>query len=130
MGKTDTTSQVTRPRHVAFAQRGDASPQPIGDLLGLTCTREERTAGFVERMLPAGDSYHQLLEATGPGAVSRFADRRGPALHHLAEEVSDIDEAVSDSRGRGVRMVDDVPGPGAWEPGSPSSIRRVPWSAG
>jgi methylmalonyl-CoA epimerase len=103
---------VTRLHHVAFAHRGDGPPQLIGDLLGLTCTHEERTAGFVERMLPAGDSYLQLLEATGPGTVSRFVDRRGPALHHLAVEVSNIDEAVSDLRGRGVRMVDDVPRPG------------------
>jgi methylmalonyl-CoA epimerase len=108
----DRTWHVTRLHHVAFAHSGDGPPQVIGDLLGLACTHEERAAGFVERMLPAGDSYLQLLEARGPGTVARFVGRRGPALHHVAMEVSDIDEAVSDLRRRGVRMVDEAPRPG------------------
>jgi methylmalonyl-CoA epimerase len=108
----DRTWHVTRLHHVAFAHPEDGTPQAIGDLLGLPCTHEEHAAGFVERMLPAGDSYLQLLEARGPGPVARFVDRRGPALHHVAMEVSDIDEAVSDLRRRGVRMVDETPRPG------------------
>jgi methylmalonyl-CoA/ethylmalonyl-CoA epimerase len=112
VAQTDSTWQVTRLHHVAFAHRGDGPPQIIGDLLGLVCTHEEHAAGFVERMLPAGESYLQLLEATGPGTVARFLDRRGPGLHHVAVEVSDIDEAVSDLRMRGVRMVDETPRPG------------------
>ena len=112
LGKMDRTWQVTRVHHVAFAHSGDGPPQVIGDLLGLACVHEEHAAGFVERMLPAGDSYLQLLEATGPGTVGPFVDRRGPALHHVAMEVSDIDEAVSDLRRRGVRMVDEAPRPG------------------
>jgi len=110
--KTDSTWRVTRLHHVAFAHRGDGPPQLIADLLGLVCVHEEHATGFVERMLPAGESYLQLLEATGPGTVARFLDRRGPGLHHVAVEVSDIDEAVSDLRLRGVRMVDETPRPG------------------
>jgi methylmalonyl-CoA/ethylmalonyl-CoA epimerase len=112
VGKTDSTWQVPRLHHVAFAHRGDGPLQLIGDLLGLACVHEEHAAGFVERMLPAGESYLQLLEATRPGAVARFLDRRGPGLHHVAVEVSDIDKAVSDLRVRRVRMVDEEPRPG------------------
>jgi len=112
VGKTGSTWRVTRLHHVAFAHEGDRAPQLIGGLLGLACTHEEHGPGFVERMLPAGDSFLQLLEPTGPGTVARFVDQRGPALHHVAVEVSDIDEAVSDLHERGVRMVDDAPRPG------------------
>ncbi len=112
MAETGSTWQVIRLHHVAFAHWGDGPPHVIGDLLGLACTHAEQAPGFVERMLPAGDSYLQLLEATGPGTVARFLNRRGPALHHVAMEVSDIDEAVSDLRRRGVRMVDETPRPG------------------
>jgi methylmalonyl-CoA epimerase len=108
----DRTWQVTRLHHVAFAHSGEGPPQIISDLLGLGCVHQEHAEGFVERMLPAGDSYLQLLEATGPGTVARFVGRRGPALHHVAMEVSDIDEAVSDLHRRGVRMVDETPRPG------------------
>ena len=112
MGDPDRTWRVTRLHHVAFAHLGDDLPRRFADLLGLPCVAEERADGFVERMLPAGDSFVQLLEATGPGVVGRFLDRRGPGLHHIAVEVSDIDEAVADLLARGVRMVDKAPRPG------------------
>lgn len=84
----------------------------FSELLGLPCAHEEAAAGFTERMLPAGDGYVQFLEATGPGVVERFLGQRGPGLHHVAFEVSDLGEAVSDLRGRGVRLVDEAPRPG------------------
>lgn len=112
MRKRDNTWQVTGLHHVAFAHWGDEPPQAIGDLFGLVCTHEEHAVGFAERMLPAGESYLQLLEATGPGTVARFLERRGPGLHHVALEVSDLDEAVSDLHRRRVRMVGEAPRPG------------------
>jgi methylmalonyl-CoA/ethylmalonyl-CoA epimerase len=104
--------QVTGLHHVAFAHDGDRAPSLLAELLGLPCVHLEFTDGFVERMLPVGNAYLQLLEATGPGIIKRFIERRGPALHHVALEVSDLDEAVSDLRERGVRMVGEAPRPG------------------
>ena len=112
MGEPERTWRVTRLHHVAFAHEGDDAPGQLADLLGLPCVAQERADGFVERMLPAGDSFVQLLEATGPGVVERFLERRGPGLHHIALEVSDLDEAVADLLGRGIRMVDHAPRPG------------------
>jgi methylmalonyl-CoA epimerase len=106
--------RVTGLHHVAFAHDGAGADVPgaLGDLLGLSCTHLESAAGFTERMLPVGNGYLQLLEATGPGIISSFIERRGAGLHHVAFEVPDLDEAVSDLHGRGVRMVDDAPRPG------------------
>ena len=112
MGEPGRAWRVTRLHHVAFAHWGDHAPGQLADLLGLPCVAEEHADGFVERMLPAGDSFVQLLEATGPGVVGRFLERRGPGLHHIALEVSDLDEAVADLIERGVRMVDHTPRPG------------------
>lgn len=104
--------RVTRLHHVAFAHRADDTPRLFADLLGVQCAGEEPAEGFVERMLPIGESHLQLLEATGPGVVGRFLERRGPGLHHIALEVSDLDEAVADLLRREVRMVDEAPRPG------------------
>jgi methylmalonyl-CoA/ethylmalonyl-CoA epimerase len=104
--------RVIRLHHVAFAHEGDDVPGVLTGLLGLPCVHEEVAAGFIERMIPAGEAYLQLLEATGPGVIERFVGRRGPGLHHAAFAVSDIDEAVADLRSRGVRMVDEIPRPG------------------
>jgi len=114
VAEPDRTWRVIRLHHVAFAHVGTGAPQLLEELLGLPCAHEEAAEGFVERMLPAGDAYVQLLEATGPGVVERFLGRRGPGLHHVAFEVSDLGDAVSDLRDRGVRMVDDAPRPGGW----------------
>jgi methylmalonyl-CoA/ethylmalonyl-CoA epimerase len=100
--------------HVGFAHHGDGQqPRLLGDLLGLAAMHEESADGFVERMMPAGDAYVQLLEATGPGYIEDFLRQRGrPGLHHVAFQVTDLDAAVADLRGRGVRLVDPAPRPG------------------
>ena len=125
--KPVTTWRVTRLHHVAFAHRTDSTPALLADLLGVPCASTEDAEGFVERMLPVGDSNLQLLEATGPGVVDRFLERRGPGLHHIAVEVSDLEAAIADLLSRGVRMVDRAPRPG----GMGTSIAFIhPASAG
>lgn len=109
---TDRNWHVTRLHHVAFAHEDPTAPDILSSLLGLRCEHEIPADGFTERMLAAGPSYVQLLEATGPSVVERFLQRRGPGLHHVAFEVTDIQEAVNDLRARGVRMVDQFPRPG------------------
>lgn len=108
--------RVRRIHHVAFAHPG-GSPilDAASDLLGLECAHAESAADFVERMLPTGEGFLQLLEATGDGdagVVSRFVDKRGPGLHHIAFEVDDVDAAVRELKAKGVKMVDETPRPG------------------
>jgi methylmalonyl-CoA/ethylmalonyl-CoA epimerase len=99
--------------HVGFAHHGADQPRLLGDLLGLPVEHQESADGFVERMLPVGEAYMQLLEATGPGYIDDFLRQRGrPGLHHVAFQVTDLDAAVQDLRGRGVRLVDPAPRPG------------------
>ena len=85
--------------HVAFAHApGDEPLQALQALLGLRVVHSEQAAGFVERMLPAGNCYLQLLEADGEGVVQRFVERRSSALHHVAFKVEDVDEALDELR--------------------------------
>lgn len=109
MVKTERAWELTGLHHVAFAHDDAGVPDGLSGLLGLTCTQTETGAGFTERMFPAGEGYLQLLEATGPGVVERFVDRRGAGLHHVAFAVSALDAAVADLRARGVRLVGDSP---------------------
>jgi methylmalonyl-CoA/ethylmalonyl-CoA epimerase len=101
-----------RVHHVAFAHEGPAALDGLRDLFGLRCGAPETGPGFRERAFPVGEVFVQTLEATGPGVVGRFLERRGPALHHLAFEVNDIDAALADLRDRGTRLVDEQPRPG------------------
>lgn len=105
--------EILRVHHVAFAHREGEQPHAaLERLLGLRVTHSEDAGDFTERMIPAGDCYVQLLEATGPGVVQRFLDRRGPALHHIAFAVADLDAALAELREAGARLVDEHARPG------------------
>lgn len=103
---------LRRLHHVAFAHRDSTVVDGLCGVLGLAEPRVEEGPGFVERMFTAGEARVQTLEATGPGIVGRFVERRGPALHHVAFEVDDIDAALDDLRRRRVPLVDSEPRPG------------------
>ena len=105
--------KVLRVHHCAFAHDlGGAAHDQFEKILGLPICHTEAADGFVERMISAGNSYVQTLEATGPGVVEKFVLKRGAALHHIAFEVDDLDEYLTDLKGKEVRLIDEVSRPG------------------
>jgi methylmalonyl-CoA epimerase len=86
------------------------------DVLGLQVSAPEEVASQRVRahFLHMGPSSLELLEATAPqSAIARFIDKRGPGMHHVALRVEDIDAALAYLAGRGIRLIDSVPRPGA-----------------
>ena len=65
-------------------------------------------------MLPIGESRIELLEPTGEDSpISKFLEKRGPGIHHIAVEVDDIEAALAKLKARGVRLIDETPRTGA-----------------
>jgi methylmalonyl-CoA epimerase len=65
-------------------------------------------------MLPIGDSRIELLEATSDDSpISRFLEKRGPGIHHIAVRVDDIRAALADLKQKGARLIDEEPRTGA-----------------
>lgn len=63
---------------------------------------------------PSGSASLELLEATSDDSpIARFVDRRGPGLHHITFKVDSVSEALAELKQRGVRLIDEVPRPGA-----------------
>jgi methylmalonyl-CoA/ethylmalonyl-CoA epimerase len=61
-----------------------------------------------------GDVRLELLEPTDPSStVAAFLAKRGEGLHHVAYTVADIEGRIAELKQAGVRMIDDVPRPGA-----------------
>jgi methylmalonyl-CoA epimerase len=55
-----------------------------------------------------------LLEATAEDSpIARYVAKRGPGLHHITLRVDDIAAALARLKSRGVRLIDEVPRPGA-----------------
>lgn len=61
-----------------------------------------------------GDVRLELLEPTDPASpVATFLDKRGEGLHHIAFTVDDIQARIAELKRAGLRMIDEVPRPGA-----------------
>jgi methylmalonyl-CoA/ethylmalonyl-CoA epimerase len=61
-----------------------------------------------------GDVRLELLEPTDPaGTVAAFLDKRGEGLHHVAFTVEGIEARIAELKQSGLRMIDEVPRPGA-----------------
>jgi methylmalonyl-CoA/ethylmalonyl-CoA epimerase len=61
-----------------------------------------------------GDVRLELLEPTDPSStVATFLEKRGEGLHHVAFTVAGIEDRIAELKQSGVRMIDEVPRPGA-----------------
>src|SRR5262245_20456604 len=86
------------------------------DALGLAIEAPEEVPSQHVRayFIPAGESALELLEATdAESPIAKYVARRGPGLHHITLRVDDIAAALARLKGRGVRLIDDAPRPGA-----------------
>ena len=87
-----------------------------GDSLGLENVHTEVVEDQMVRvaMLPVGESRIELLEPTSDESpVARFIQKRGPGIHHIAIEVSDIEASLKKLRENGARLIDEKPRLGA-----------------
>ncbi len=57
---------------------------------------------------PLGDASLELVTPRGNEGLSRFLEKRGPGLHHIAVEVEGIDEALALLAALGVPLIDSV----------------------
>ena len=64
--------------------------------------------------LSAGETKIELLEPTVPeSTVARFIEKRGEGMHHIALQVTNIEEALKRLKEKGIALVDERPRVGA-----------------
>ena len=73
--------------------------------------REVVAAQGVEAvLLDVGENHVELLRPLDRETpVGRFLSKRGPGLHHVAYQVSDVQATLDTLRGRGLRLIDETP---------------------
>jgi methylmalonyl-CoA epimerase len=65
-------------------------------------------------MLPLGESRIELLEPTSDDSpISKFLEKRGGGIHHIAVEVEDIEASLKSLKDKGIRLIDEAPRVGA-----------------
>lgn len=86
------------------------------DSLGLKNVHTETVADQKVRvaMLPLGESRIELLEPISDDSpISKFLEKRGGGIHHIAVEVDDIEASLQQMKAAGVRLIDETPRVGA-----------------
>ena len=77
------------------------------DVKGIEVVEEQRTRTAI---LSVGESSIELLESTDPeGPIAKYLEKFGEGMHHLALEVTDIEEALKQMSQNGIPLIDEKP---------------------
>jgi methylmalonyl-CoA epimerase len=73
--------------------------------------RETVTQQEVEAvLLDVGENHVELLAPLGPDTpVGKFLAKKGPGIHHVAYQVTDIDATLATLKAAGMRLIDETP---------------------
>lgn len=103
--------------HLGIATKGiDEALKFWQDALGLENVHTETVEDQKVRvaMLPLGESRIELLEPTSEDSpISKFLEKRGGGIHHIAVEVEDIAASLLKLKEQGMRLIDESPRIGA-----------------
>ena len=103
--------------HLGIATKGiDEALRFWGEALGLENVHTEVVEDQKVRvaMLPIGESRIELLEPTSEDSpISKFLEKRGGGIHHIAVEVEDIEASLLKLKANGMRLIDERPRIGA-----------------
>jgi methylmalonyl-CoA/ethylmalonyl-CoA epimerase len=66
--------------------------------------------GVEAALLDVGENHVELLRPLGPDTpVGKFLAKRGPGIHHVAYQVTDVEAALASCRDAGLRLIDETP---------------------
>ena len=103
--------------HIGIAVKDLNHSIPLFEkLLSSTCYKTEKVES--EKVITAffrqADTKIELLESTDQeGVISKFIDKKGEGLHHIAFEVADIREEMQRLKNEGFELLSDEPKKGA-----------------
>lgn len=110
-----TPSLVTRIDHIGIAVPDlDVAIAFYADTFGMVSVHEETNEeqGVREAMLRVGDGTTQiqlLAPLSEQSTIAKFIGRHGPGVQQVAYTVEDIEAVCIELRGKGLRLLYDVP---------------------
>ncbi len=103
--------------HIGIAVKKLADSVPLFEkLLNTTCYKTEvvETEKVTTAFFRSGDTKIELLESTEvDGVISRFIDKKGEGMHHIAFEVADIEAEIERLKSEGFVLLNEIPKRGA-----------------
>lgn len=90
----------------------DAAINLYENVLGMKLVHRETVTeqGVDAVLLDVGENHVELLSPLADDTpVGRFLAKNGPGLHHVAYQVTDIEQALAALTADGVRLIDETP---------------------
>ena len=90
----------------------DEAVETYRRLFGAEVERRETVVeqGVEAAAMRVGESRVELLASLGEETpVGKFLSKRGPGMHHVAYEVSDLDDELRGLAAQGVELIDEQP---------------------
>lgn len=90
----------------------DAAIALYADTLKMPLVHRETVSeqGVEAVLLDVGEGHVELLAPLGPDTpVGKFLAKKGPGLHHVAYQTTDIDAALEQVKAAGLRLIDETP---------------------
>jgi len=104
---------ITKINHIGIAVNSiDDAVKLYTDVLGLKVQDIEvvEDQKVKTAIIPVGESKIELIESTDPeGTIAKFIESRGEGMHHLAFEVSNIEDALGIVANKGLALIDEKP---------------------
>jgi len=101
---------IKRIEHIGIAVKSlEIAISYYETLLGLKCYSIEEIADQKVKtaFFKVGDTKIELLESTEPeGPIGMFLEKNGEGIHHIAFAVDDVDEALTEVKSKGIRLID------------------------
>ena len=99
--------------HVGVAVEDlDAAISLYETTFGMTLVHRETVTeqGVEAVLLDVGENHVELLAPLGPDTpVGKFLAKKGPGLHHVAYQTTDIEAALASLKAAGTRLIDETP---------------------
>jgi methylmalonyl-CoA/ethylmalonyl-CoA epimerase len=103
--------------HIGIAVKDLAISVPLFEkLLNSQCYKTEAVASesVNTAFLQSGETKIELLESSVEnGIISKFIEKKGEGIHHIAFEVADIETEMDRLKNEGFVLLNDKPKPGA-----------------
>ena len=103
--------------HIGIAVKSLAEAIPLFEkLLKSPCykTEEVESEKVNTAFFRSGETKIELLESIDPsGVISRFIEKKGEGLHHIAFDVADIEAEMKRLKNEGFMLLNETPKPGA-----------------
>lgn len=109
--------KVIKVDHIGIAVRdSEKASKFYAEVLGLEIAGKEVVEEQKVKVtfIPVGDSEVELLQSTSPdGPIAKFIEKYGEGVQHICFRVENIEEALDELKGKGVRLIDEIPRQGA-----------------